>query len=106
MGTYQGMLKQLTEDPQARLDLPDRDLDTGYRVAPGAYPLTDDTYAKLLHRLTAHKGRAIPQPLRENILAFYSDLNAPFATKRNKHAWAHVLTDLQLLRQMPTRSPR
>jgi hypothetical protein len=106
MGTYQGMLKQLTEDPQARLDLPDRDLDTGYRVAPGAYPLTDDTYAKLLHRLTAHKGREIPQPLRENILAFYSDLNAPFATKRNKHAWAHVLTDLQLLRQMPTRSSR
>jgi hypothetical protein len=104
---YQGMLKQLTEDPQAQPALPDRDLDTGYPVTPGAYPLTDDTYAKLLHQLTSRNSRAVPRAvperLRVNILAFYSDLNAPFATKRNQRAWARVLADLSLLRQMPTR---
>jgi hypothetical protein len=105
LASYQGMLKQLTEDREAQLSLPDRDLDTGYRVAPGAYPLTDDTYAKLLHQLTSRKGRTVPARLRENILAFYSDLNAPFATKRNQHAWAHVLAELTLLRQMSTGLP-
>jgi hypothetical protein len=103
MASYQGMLKQLTEDPGTRLVLTDRDLDTGYPIAPGAYPLTDDTYAKLLHQLTTRKRKTVPKQLKENILAFYSDLNVPFATKRNDRAWAHVLTDLALLRQMPTR---
>jgi Zinc dependent phospholipase C len=99
---YRGLLSQLTQDPQRQLELPNRDLDTGYPVAPGAYPLTDDTYAKLLHQLTARKRKAVPQRVRENILSFYSDLNAPFATKRNERAWAHVLADLTAL-QMPTR---
>jgi hypothetical protein len=103
MAAYQGMLKQLTDHSAARLELPDRDLDTGYPVSPGAYPLTDDTYAKLLHQLTSRKGRAVPEQLRVNILAFYSDLNAPYATKRNERAWAHVLADLTLLRQSPAR---
>ncbi|MGA8940878.1 MAG: zinc dependent phospholipase C family protein, partial [Acidobacteriaceae bacterium] len=35
-----------------RHPLINRDLDTGYPVRPSGYPLTDNTYATLLHRLT------------------------------------------------------
>jgi len=42
--------RQPQRDPQH--PLPNRDLDTGKVVQPGGYPLTDDTYADLLHKLT------------------------------------------------------
>jgi len=47
-----------------------------------------------------------PLGLRQNILGFYSDPNAPIETKRHPKKWARVQTELQTLRNMPaTRIP-
>ena len=48
--------------------LPNRDLDTGAPVHPGGYRLTDDTYAKLLHRLVADPRHTVPPGLKADIL--------------------------------------
>ena len=40
--------------------LPNRDLDTGAQVVPGGYPLTDQTYAKLLGRITKDPMKSVP----------------------------------------------
>lgn len=82
--------------------LPNRDLDTGMVVKPGGYPLTDETYATLLHRLTRNPSQPIPPGIKTDIQAYYADPNAPIATKRKPRKWAQVQADLATLAAMPT----
>jgi len=82
--------------------LANRDLDTGIPVRPSGYRLTDDTYATLLHRLAATPTTPIPPGIKEDILAYYANLDLPFATKKVPALWAAVQTDLATLRTMPT----
>jgi hypothetical protein len=82
--------------------LPNRDLDTGSPVQPSGYRLTDDTYATLLHRLTLTPTVPVPPGIKENILAYYANLDLPFATKKDPAEWAAVQQDLVTMRAMPT----
>ncbi len=82
--------------------LPNRDLDTGHVVQPGGYPLTDSTYALLLHRLAHEPTQAIPPGIKREIQAYYANLDAPFATKKDAAKWAQVQADLATLSSMPT----
>lgn len=96
---FRDVLTRLSANPAADLALLNRDLDTGSLVKPGAYKLTDQTYADLLRKITAQQGLPIPPGLRENILAYYSDLNAPVSTKNDKKAWTKVQAELDILRR-------
>lgn len=96
---FRDLLSQLSMNPTGDLVLVNRDLDTGNLVKPGAYELTDQTYAQLLQKITAQPGLPVPLALRENILAYYSDMNAPISTKKNRKAWQRVQTQLDILRQ-------
>ena len=87
-------------DPQH--PLPNRDLDTGLVVKPGGYFLTDQTYAELLHRLTRDPSQPIPPGIKSDVQSYYSDPDAPIATKRKPRAWAQVKADLKTLAAMPT----
>jgi len=92
-------LRQLaTARPQ--ILVANRDLDTGARLAPGGYPLTDETYAKLLGRITRDPARPLPAGLKAAILEYYADPNAPIATRRNPKKWARVQYELQKLSSM------
>jgi hypothetical protein len=77
------------------LKLPNQNFDTGEPIKPGKYRLADAAYAKLLDKVS---GKPIPADLRADILAFYSDTNAPIATKKDELAWRKVLRDLDTLR--------
>ena len=92
--------------PRPSLDpvhpLPNRDLDTGNPVKPAGYRLTDQTYATLTHRLAAHPALPVSPGIKTDILAYYADLDLPFATKADPGAWAALQTDLATLRTMPT----
>jgi hypothetical protein len=92
----------LLESRDPRHPLPNRDLDTGRVVQPGGYSLTDSTYARLLHRLTQQPTGPIPPGIKEEIQAYYSNLDLPIATKKNPEQWAQVQTDLKTLDAMPT----
>lgn len=78
------------------------DLDTGNVVKPGGYPLTDSTYADLLHTLTRQPNLPIPEGVKDDILAYYSNLDAPFTTKKDPQRWEQVQSELQVLKTMPT----
>jgi hypothetical protein len=82
--------------------LADRDLDTGDVVKPGGYSLTDKTYAALLHTLTSQPKVPIPEGIKEDIQAYYANLDAPITTKKHPEQWKQVLADLQTLKDMPT----
>lgn len=85
-------------------ELPNRDLDTGRRVEPGSYHLTDKTYAKLLEKITENTSKLIPANLKRDVLAYYADPNAPISTKENPEKWARVQAQLAALRAMNTRA--
>ena len=85
-----------------RHPLPNRDLDTGKVVQPGGYPLTDSTYAHLLHLLTRQPNEPIPPGIKVDIQAYYANLDAPIATKKDPKLWAQVQADLATLSTMPT----
>jgi hypothetical protein len=82
--------------------VPNRDLDTGKRVAAGGYVLTDQTYVKLLFRITKDPTRPVPAGLKQDIFDYYADPDAPISTKRDRKEWARVQKQLQVLTSMPT----
>ena len=88
---YRGLLKAQREN---RLVLPNKNFDVGESTGPGQYQLEDKTYAELLDRLAEQKFAGISPELRANILSYYSDLNAPYATKKDPKAWAKLQAEL------------
>ncbi len=89
-----------SRDP--RHPLKNRDLDTGNVVQPGGYPLTDSTYADLLHRLTRTPTQPIPPGIKQDIQLYYANLALPITTKKDPQRWAEVKADLATLATMPT----
>jgi len=92
---YRAFLEQVRT---ASLVLPNCDLDSGKLTKAAEYSLTDDTYAKLLSRLSDKKFDSTPPDLRSDILSFYSDLSAPIETKKDQIRWHSVLMSLDRLR--------
>src|SRR5215475_2880578 len=91
----------LAEVRRGNIDLDDTDCDTGRSTKPGEYSLADKTYAHLLKDL-ATKSYLQPSPeLRANVLAFYSDLNAPFYTKKNAKSWRGTELELERVMSQP-----
>jgi hypothetical protein len=88
----------LEEAAAKSLQLPNVDFDTGQETKPAEYSLTDDTYAKLLSRLSEEKFKGVTPDLRDNILHFYSDPSAPISTKKDKVQWQKVLSSLEELK--------
>jgi hypothetical protein len=96
---YTKMLGEIGERGQDGFRLANLDLDTGVPIRPGTYRLTDQTYAKLLDQLTrTNPYRRTPTELRQNVLEFYSDPNAPIETKRHAQQWERVQRELAELR--------
>jgi hypothetical protein len=92
----------LVAQREGHLQLPNDNFDTGELTEPTAYPFTDQTYAKLLAKVSA---KPISETLRSDILAFYADLDAPFATKKDPKAWHDVLDELDKLKASPSTGP-
>ena len=103
LNSYRGTL---SEARAGRLDLPNRDFDTGEPTRGGEYRLADDTYSKLLIKLSERDFENLSPELRSNILAFYGDLNLPIATKKDKGDWRKTLAALDRLKATPTSASR
>jgi Zinc dependent phospholipase C len=92
---YRALLRQART---GRLNLQNRDFDTGQPTRAGEYRLADETYAKLLAQCSNKGFENMTPELRQNILSFYGNLNAPIATKRNKEDWQKTLRALDRLK--------
>jgi hypothetical protein len=89
----------LGEVGEGRLNLPNRDFDTGKLSAPAEYPLADDAYSKLVRTLAEkHFSSATPE-IKQDILTFFQNPGAPFATKRNRRAWQSTLQAISELKE-------
>jgi Zinc dependent phospholipase C len=83
--------------------LENRDLDTGSMAQPGAYKLTDETYAALLHRLAAEPHSPIPAGVKADVLGFYAHPNAPIYGKMYPDRWERIQADLLVLETIPVK---
>ena len=100
---YRGLL---TEVREARLDLPNNNFDVGESTGPGKYRLNDEAHAELLDKLAENKFASATSDVKAELLHFFAEPDAPYATKRNAKAWAKVQTQLQQLRSaMITSNP-
>jgi Zinc dependent phospholipase C len=101
---YMQLVKEQRGSGQTRLA--DDNFDTGTITGPGQYPLADKTYADLLARLQKNDFASVSPELRNKLLSYYSDLNAPFATKKDKSEWAKVVRNVnQLKASCPSEPP-
>jgi hypothetical protein len=82
------------------LRLANIDFDTSKEIRAAEYSLTDETYAQWLDELKERKFNLTTADQRENILQFYSDLSAPFETKKQPEKWQKVLATLDELRSI------
>ena len=94
--------RMLVAQLEGRLLLPNENFDTGELTEATAYPFTDRAYAELLAKIS---GKPISDTLSSDILAFYADLEAPFATKKDPKAWQQVLDELIKLKGSPAARP-
>ena len=89
------LLQQVRE---AKLNLPDTDCDTGRETSAAEYELADETYGRLLHDLSESNFSQLTAALQSNVLAFYSNLGAPFHTKKDRKRWSETEREVQQLR--------
>jgi hypothetical protein len=88
--TVENYTHLLSHAGSENLDLPNRDCDTGRETRAGEYALTDKTYAHLIDQLASKTSGPLSPGLRENLFQFYSDLNAPNATRKGCQSVAPI----------------
>jgi hypothetical protein len=93
--TYKQELETLKA---GELHLPDVNFDTSERTRAGQYKLTDEAYAALLGKLADTHFDHVNPALRDNILQFYDNLNAPIETRRHKDKWERLQRQLTQLK--------
>ncbi len=87
----------LTALREGQLDLPNANFDVGENTGPGKYRLNDEAHAELLDKLAENKFVGATAEIKSELLHFFADPDAPYATKRNAKVWAKVQSQLQQL---------
>jgi hypothetical protein len=95
MDRYRNLLEEVGED---RLKLLNNNFDVGVATGPGEYRMNDDAHAELLQKLADKNFADMSPDLRAELLSFYADPNAPYATKRKPEQWINVQADLRKLK--------
>jgi hypothetical protein len=78
-------------------DVPNHNFDTGEPTPPGLYFMNDDAHAKLLEALAKQDFAGASTEVRAELLRFYGDMTAQFATKSKPKDWIRVVAALQQL---------
>lgn len=96
---YARLLKQLGDKPNHFNVIDNRDLDTGRKIRPGEYPLTDETFSKLVNVLANHSDRNVPEGLRSEIKGYFTDPGALSTLKLKPEARRKLLERSSALSQ-------
>lgn len=108
--------KLLTAAGEGTLELENDNFDVGQITGPGEYRLNDEAHATLLDKLTQTNFANLSSGAKAELLHFYADPDAPYATKRTANAWVKVRAQLLQLESAratlataasgPTKEPR
>jgi hypothetical protein len=98
LDTYRKMLDSVRD---GSVELPNNNFDVGENTGPGKYRLNDEAHAKLLDKLAEKNFLGASSEVKAELVQFFVDPTAAYATKRNAKAWAKVQIQLQQLRSAP-----
>lgn len=91
----------LTETGQGTLQLENDNFDVGASTGPGRYRMNDEAHATLLDKLAETNFASLTSEAKAELLRFFADPDAPYATKRKTKAWAKVRAELLQLQTAP-----
>ncbi|MEJ8803637.1 zinc dependent phospholipase C family protein [Pontibacter sp. H249] len=94
---YSATLQQLQAKEKPNLRNPQ--LDTGEPNVAGKYKLADETYAKLLEKLSDRDFKYLNEQLRTDILQFYSKAQKPKTDKEDLKEWEKTMQALEKLKK-------
>ena len=100
---YRRLLK---EEREGALQLANVNFDVGTETGAGKYRLNDDAHAQLLHRLAEKKFACLSPDLRQEMLVFFADSDAPYAFKKDHKAWDRMQEELQVLKSTGGETPQ
>jgi hypothetical protein len=83
-----------------KLEIPNRNFDTGTQIRLGEYALCDRTYAKLLTRLAKDHFRDLTPGIKTDMLAFFSP-GRPSNGSISSRDWKKVEAQLESLKSLP-----
>ncbi|HEX4545092.1 MAG TPA: zinc dependent phospholipase C family protein [Candidatus Acidoferrum sp.] len=90
--------KLLTEVRRGGVELPNDNFDVGENTGPGKYGLNDQAHATLLDKLADKNFAGVTPELKAELLHFFAEPDAPYATKRNAGAWGKLQVELERLK--------
>jgi len=82
--TVEQYRSMLSDEQRKRLSLENKNLDTGKITTPGEYELADETYAKLVNKLSHKQFAGVMPELRQNILNFFNNSQARLKIKQDQ----------------------
>ena len=102
MDSFDRSAKQLSAQVGPAMDgslhLENKNYDVGVVTPAGAYRLDDNVQAYWLGLLAAKHFATVTPAIRSELLNYYSDLNAPIATKKDKNKWRQLVAELRELK--------
>lgn len=98
LDTYRKMLDSVRD---GNVELPNNNFDVGENTGPGKYRMNDEAHAKLLDKLAEKNFLGVSSEVKAELVQFFADTTAAYATKRNAKAWAKVQSELQQLKSAP-----
>jgi hypothetical protein len=90
--------KLLDNARDGSVELPNNNFDVGENTGPGKYRLNDETHAALLDKLAEKSFVGASPGIKAELVQFFADPAAAYATKRHAKAWAKVQIQLQQLK--------
>jgi hypothetical protein len=81
-----------------RLDLENKNFDLGRATRAGEYRMADEAYGELVTKLAKREFSDVKPELSLNILAYFSDTNAPVAMKKDASDWRKFIVALDKLK--------
>jgi Zinc dependent phospholipase C len=86
------------------LHLENKNYDVGVITPAGIYRLDDDTHAYWLNLLAQKNFDTVSPSIGDDLLSYYSNLNAPLHTKQHPTDWKRLLTQLHELKSHTQRA--
>jgi len=102
---YRSLLAEVAQHP-ARLQLENRNFDTGRPVVAGDSQLADDAYAELLTRLAQSQFAHVSPALRANVTAFFANGTAEPRDRGDRKKWTKLQRNLAALNDLASQRAR
>jgi Zinc dependent phospholipase C len=96
--------KLLAQTGGGQLQLANTNFDTGRPTQPATYKLADDAYAELALKLADRDGPGDPK-MANDIVAYFHDVELPFATKHDSKEWTKTLEAVAKLKSSAASAP-